>query len=160
MKKSVFLLCLSLYLMPAVSIKAQSNSFIVFDYDHNGNRTSMYYIFTRVDENELPKDTTAFYRNILSDELSPNDISDGYNVNISLSIYPNPTTGHLVLASDGDSSNQVIIARLVSAQGKLIEERRLVSNQTEFDLTQEPAGVYFLYIERTGEKQLWKIIKQ
>jgi hypothetical protein len=65
-----------------------------------------------------------------------------------------------VLASDGDSSNQVIIARLVSAQGKLIEERRLVSNQTEFDLTQEPAGVYFLYIERTGEKQLWKIIKQ
>lgn len=158
MKKSVFLLCLSLYLMPAVSIKAQINPFIVFNYDHNGNRTSMYYIFTRVDENDLPKDTTAFYRNILSDELSPNDISDGYNMN--LSIYPNPTTGHLVLASDTDSSNQVIIARLVSAQGKLIEERRLVSNQTEFDLTQEPAGVYFLYIERTGEKQLWKIIKQ
>jgi hypothetical protein len=72
--------------MPAVSIKAQINPFIVFNYDHNGNRTSMYYIFTRVDENDLPKDTTAFYRNILSDELSPNDISDGYNVNISLSI--------------------------------------------------------------------------
>lgn len=158
MKKSVFLLCLSLYLMPAVSIKAQINPFIVFNYDHNGNRTSMYYIFTRVDENDLPKDTTAFYRNILSDELSPNDISDGYNMN--LSIYPNPTTGHLVLASDTDSSNQVIIAKLISAQGNLIEERRLVSNHTEFDLTQAPAGVYFLYIERMGEKQLWKIIKQ
>jgi len=144
--------------MSAFSIKAQINSYIVFDYDFNGNRTSMYYIFMRVDENELPiDDTTAFSRNTLSEELSSHD---NFNGDINLSIYPNPTTGHLVLASDTDHSDQVIVARLVSSQGQLIEERRLVSNQTEFDLTQVPAGIYILYIEHTGEKQLWKIIKQ
>ena len=140
--------------MPLVSIKAQFISdqqialYVVFDYDDNGNRTSVNYIITQVDENE---------KNILSEELSPSDISSG---DINLSIYPNPTTGYLILTFEYDEGNQDMMARLFSAQGNLIEEKKIVSDHTEFDLTQAPAGVYFLYIERTGEKQLWKIIKQ
>ena len=149
MKKSLFLICLILLLMPSVSIMAQIiNTYIVFDYDDNGNRTSVNYICMRVDENEFLADT---------DELSPSDVSNG---DINLSIYPNPTTGYLVLASEYNDDNQDMMARLFSVQGNLIEEKRIVDDHTEFDLTQAPAGIYFLYVENTGEKLLWKIIKK
>ncbi len=127
--------------MSALCLEAQNNPIVVFYYDDNGNRTGLDYTVIRIDDIESIKDA--------------NDIFDEI-----MSVYPNPTTGYLVLTSTINSNESYLVSRLISVQGKLIVEKRLISEHTEFDLTQLSAGIYFLSVECDEEKHMWKIIKQ
>ena len=146
MKQLFFIIGLTLQLVFAGSLLAQPTPTVMFNYDDDGNRTSVTYILIRVDDNKSPD--VATFDNTNSTE------------SISLSVYPNPTTGQIVVAAENYANSQDITARLVSIQGYTIEEKALVSDHTEFDVTQSPAGTYFLYIEYNNKKQIWKIIKR
>lgn len=137
---------------------AQNSSSVVFTYDNNGNRTSVQYVMSKIDDDESPNDTINDRSGDKNGDFatSGNDTIGGINI----SIYPNPTSGYLVLSTDSYSQSRTINVRLLSLQGIIIDEREITSDRAEFDLSGSPAGVYLLSIICDEEKHLWKIVKK
>ena len=143
--KTRFFVLIVVLLELTIKMTAQMTSSVVFSYDDDGNRTSVEYVIIRFQENT-------------TDELSSDNMDEIGNVDIS--IYPNPTTGFIVLSVDSDDYTQIFNAKLMSFDGTTIAEKKVANNREEFNLTQVPAGIYFLSTDYNGEKQLWKIIKR
>ena len=72
-------------------------------------------------------------------------------------IYPNPTTGHLLLESFKSDIKKVSIKDL---NGKLILEKLAISRKQEFDLSALPAGLYLIQIQLKKGVVTSKIIKE
>ena len=143
--KTRFFVLIVVLLELTIKMTAQMTSSVVFSYDDDGNRTSVEYVIIRFQENT-------------TDELSSDNMDEIGNVDIS--IYPNPTTGFIVLSVDSDDYTQIFNAKLMSFDGTTIAEKKVANNREEFNLTQVPAGIYFLSTDYNGEQQLWKIIKR
>lgn len=148
MKRLLFLIIILLLGACIKNLHAQINATVVFNYDVNGNRTSLNYIITRVEENTESAD---------EEDLSTNGDTFG---DITISVYPNPTSGILVLSSNSQNQTQDIDVKLMSLQGNIVDERWIADGNTEFNLTNYPPGIYFLSISHDGERQIWKIIKK
>lgn len=133
------------------NLNAQTNATVVFNYDVDGNRTSLNYVIIRVEE-----DLESVLEGVDKDLSTNNDDIFG---EINLNVYPNPTSGYLVLSSNSQDQVQDVKAKLLSLRGDVVEERVISTGDTEFNLSSYPAGIYFLSIEFNGEKQLYKIIK-
>ena len=127
---------------------SQNNPMVVFTYDSNGNRTSLNYILTRVLDDGITEDTINNNKEV----VSPMDVA--------ISVYPNPVTDYLVVATTAYDQNQVISIKVYSVNGYMIEEKVTSSDRTEFNLSNYPAGIYFLSVICDEERQLWKIIKK
>lgn len=79
----------------------------------------------------------------------------------SLSIYPNPTSGKVIIKSDLTSSDEVKI-RLMDIQGRLIKTLENPGNQfnVELDLTNLAKGVYFLQVEQGSYQHVERVVLQ
>jgi hypothetical protein len=60
----------------------------------------------------------------------------------------------------GAGSEQRLHATLVTSNGIILDERDLTESRTDFDLSRQANGLYFLEINGTSERQVWKIIKR
>ncbi len=69
-------------------------------------------------------------------------------------IYPNPNTGKFVVEITDIGSELTVFNSL----GSLIYTKTLSSSQTEVDLRNNPKGVYFVYINRSGIPIVHKVI--
>jgi len=90
-------------------------------------------------------------------------IEDAQNINISaeniILIYPNPTTGILVIASEAKQSIKNI--KITDITGKIILSPFVKgAGGLEIDLTPQPSGIYLLKIETEKGVYTEKIIKQ
>lgn len=153
-----FLSLIALLFLQFVCIKltyGQNNMKVSFTYDDNGNRTYLTVSMIRVDENAILNDS-------LGDAFSERYTDIGLDTinGINISIYPNPTCGYLVVSADSHDDSAPMNMSLLSFGGKLLDEHTSTMENTEFDLTDYTAGVYFLVIDYKGEKHVWKIIKK
>jgi hypothetical protein len=70
---------------------------------------------------------------------------------ITTSIYPNPTQGFIQV--DMVNTNDVDIQiQIIDAIGKLIETQKVngIDIRTSFDLSNQPAGIYFIRVLTSG----------
>jgi len=80
----------------------------------------------------------------------------------SLSVYPNPTSGLLVLktSSSGPLSGLGLQYKLFDIKGNLLDNRKLKSNETDIDLGSFLPAAYFLKVFRDNKEiKTFKIIK-
>lgn len=149
------IILLSLLAVCAKHSCAQNNMRVSLTYDDNGNRTYLTAYLIRVDEN-------AMFNDSLGDAFSERYTDIGLDTinGINISIYPNPTCGSLVVSADSHDDSSPMNMSLLSFGGKLLDEHTSTMGNTEFDLTDYTAGVYFLVINYNGEKHVWKIIKK
>ena len=78
------------------------------------------------------------------------------NINIGLSVYPNPTANYLTLnLEDIEFSN--LSFQLYDMQGKEIENRGLTSNSTTINMELLPVSTYFLKV--TNNQKIIKTFK-
>ncbi|MFZ4543028.1 MAG: T9SS type A sorting domain-containing protein [Saprospiraceae bacterium] len=86
--------------------------------------------------------------------------SKDIELDISISVYPNPTEDKLTLQVE-DYHRYNLLYQLLDLQGKLLESTALISNQTQIDMHNLPAATYFLNVVNGGNKkvQSFKIIK-
>ena len=145
MKKSkILLLCLFLIILfPTL----QSQDKVTYRYDAAGNRISRTISIsprsTAVEEDE--EEQLDVYSEIFSD--------------ITLKIYPNPTTGLLKVEIYNLPEYQMATIWLYSMSGQLITNINNVSNNADIDISGQPAGVYVMRIIAGEFQTEWKIIK-
>ena len=112
---------------------------IVFTYDANGNRVTRSIMFKRID--------------------SP-DKSPVASQPLHYDLLPNPTYGQFSLFLHELNSEKKLHAVLLTMNGVAIDERDINGNQTTFDLSAHPPGIYLLEVEGPDGHQSWKVIKQ
>jgi hypothetical protein len=81
-------------------------------------------------------------------------------LNISLTAYPNPTTGTLTLQIS-DYNNEKLAYQLFDMQGKQISNGQVTAQQTQINMNGLPSATYLIYIVNQENKkvQSFKIIK-
>ena len=81
------------------------------------------------------------------------------SLNISLSIFPNPTSDFLTLEVD-DYNNETLSFDLLDEQGKLILSEQITNQETQVAMSNLARGSYFINIVQSNKKiQTFKIIK-
>lgn len=80
--------------------------------------------------------------------------------NISLSIFPNPTSDNLTLQIS-EYEGEKLQYKIFDVQGKLLKNSVIRSNQTTIDMTALPSATYFIEVVNNKNKkiQTFKIIK-
>ena len=80
-------------------------------------------------------------------------------LNISLSIFPNPTSDFLTLKVQ-DYNNEALSYNLIDEQGKLILSEQITNQETQVVMSTLARGSYFINIVQANKKiQTFKIIK-
>ena len=80
-------------------------------------------------------------------------------LNISLSVFPNPTSDFLTLKVD-DYNNETLSFDLLDEQGKLILSEQITNQETQVAMSTLARGSYFINIVQANKKiQTFKIIK-
>jgi len=73
-------------------------------------------------------------------------------VQSDLEIFPNPTNGDITIKLDGEY--EIVI---LDTRGRLIVQRS-AADQTKMNLSQFESGVYFIHIQKDGERFVEKLI--
>ncbi|MBT8327208.1 MAG: T9SS type A sorting domain-containing protein, partial [Bacteroidia bacterium] len=84
------------------------------------------------------------------EDNSTSDIKKMLDHNIS--IYPNPTTGHVNVVSD----EEILLIEMYDANGKKLLDAR---NQTSIDLNNEASGQYYIRVHTASGKYNKTVIK-
>jgi len=80
-------------------------------------------------------------------------------LNISLSVYPNPTSDNLTLLIS-NYSNENLDYHLYDMHGKLIKTDKITSIKTAVEMQYLTAATYFIHVSRVGKTiQTFKVIK-
>ena len=81
-------------------------------------------------------------------------------LNISLSVYPNPTADNLTLQIS-DYNNEKLSYQLFDMQGKLLNNGQVTAQQTQINTASLPPATYFINVVNQENKkvQSFKIIK-
>ena len=80
-------------------------------------------------------------------------------LNISLSVFPNPTSDFLTLKVE-NYNNEALSYNLIDEQGKLILSEQITNQETLVAMSTLARGSYFINIVQTNKKiQTFKIIK-
>ena len=80
-------------------------------------------------------------------------------LNISLSIFPNPTSEYLTLKVE-DYNNEALSYSLLDEQGKLVLNEQITNQVTQVAMSNLARGAYFINVLQENKKiQTFKIIK-
>lgn len=81
-------------------------------------------------------------------------------LNISLSVFPNPTADHLTLQIS-DYNNEKLSYQLYDMQGKLLNNGQVTTQQTQINTADLPKATYFIHVvnQENQKVQSFKIIK-
>ena len=80
-------------------------------------------------------------------------------LNISLSIFPNPTSDYLTLKVE-DYNNEALSYHLLDEQGKLVLNEQITNQVTQVAMSNLARGAYFINVLQENKKiQTFKIIK-
>lgn len=82
-------------------------------------------------------------------------------LNISLSVFPNPTADNLTLQIS-DYNNEKLSYQLLDMQGKLLNNGQVTTQQTQINTANLPAATYLINVLNQENKkiQTFKIIKK
>jgi len=81
------------------------------------------------------------------------------NINLFLSVYPNPTENMLALSVENYQDEQLTY-QLLDLAGKILSDKKLTGNKTEISLREYSLAVYFLKVfEKENEIKSFRIVK-
>ena len=141
-KKSYWIVLLSLFL----SFHLVFPQNITYEYDNAGNRISRKLVtMLRSDVAEENEEVTT-YMEVIED--------------LEIKIFPNPTNGIIYIELQNLSNSSLADIALYQLSGMLIDRKENIHFSTEFNITDQPAGIYILKIIAGDKQSEWKIIKE
>jgi len=109
----------------------------VYLYDSAGNRIERIYVAEHTPKRSV--ETIAF--------------------NATVSISPNPATDHIKVKISDISKYKVSRLAIYDFQGRLLDEKTNVNEETIFNLTEKNNGAYFVSITLDGSERKFKIMR-
>lgn len=86
-------------------------------------------------------------------------IEEAKSINLDWIVYPNPTTDVLKL-NIGNYENNNLLFQLYDLKGKIIDRKKIISEETIINVSALPTAIYFLkIIDNEQEVKTFKIIK-
>ncbi|MCD4737155.1 MAG: T9SS type A sorting domain-containing protein [Bacteroidales bacterium] len=140
----------AIYLCASISLFSQTQYQIEYTYDETGNRATRELVEIVLKSNT---DTTAFNEpdnEVYSDKLGEYEVS----------IFPNPTKGHLVIEVTGDGIPPQSTMELYSLNGELLYFKKGIDPSTILDLSDKQPGTYLLKIKLRNKSNTWKVIRE
>ncbi len=113
-------------------------------YNSNG-----FYFIQLVANNVCYNDTSTNLVQILEVGI------ENENINNSISVYPNPSSGNFIIKN---GANKLIDVKIFDLNGKLVFEKMNVKNDTEFNLLKISKGVYIIETTIENHKNRNKIL--
>jgi len=123
---------------------AQQTNTVAFSYDLNGNR-----ILRQIVIGDDSKDNTEITIPVI----------DTFET-FTFTLFPNPTDGNFSISINGLDTATPLRATITTTTGAIICDKPLCSPTEDFDLSQQPTGIYLLCLTSGGESHTWKIIKK
>ena len=152
MKKYI---CLIIIFIGALSFVKGQQLKREYDYDNAGNRI-VRKVVTITSQKSSPGHKSANSQSEAGDEEFYEDkVGD-----ISLKIFPNPTTSVVVLQIEGKQDEVDGTVMLYDLSGAKIGEQRITSYRTEVNMSSYPTGAYLATVMINGKVSYWKIVKQ
>lgn len=133
-----FLIVLSSILFTTVESRAQT---VKYTYDLAGNRIRREIVFPRYKTND-----STHYTDQIADHV--------------IKIFPNPTEGLLQIEVNNIQPDFNATAALFSSNGMLVSEKKNITSSISFNISEQPAGIYFLRFRTGEETKTWRIIKK
>jgi len=156
MKRNI---CLMVFFIGLLSFGYGQNNVDVmkreYGYDDAGNR-----IIRKVLEIKSPKQKSMDFQ---SDEGNTDEEKMFYVDkvgDISLKIFPNPTTSIVKLEIVGELVEIEGTVTLYNLSGAKIGSQRITSYRTEIDMSSYAIGTYMATVQINGKINYWKIVKQ
>lgn len=86
-------------------------------------------------------------------------INEASNISLNLTAFPNPTTDFLTLKI-ADTKIESLSYQLYDVAGKLLEEKKITSNEVSISMLNLPNAAYFLKVSSNNKEiKSFKIIK-
>ncbi len=79
-------------------------------------------------------------------ESQPLTIVDDKNVLTGITVYPNPASNYITVASKSNATEGTTTIQLFSATGQLLLKKTMNSNTESFGITKYPNGMYYLQL--------------
>jgi hypothetical protein len=130
---------------------------LAYAYDAGGNMTSRTLNFTAT--SQLKSAIIDTINEVVAEENKPKPIEDRF-IATSVNVYPNPTKGNITISATNFESNTNFRMQLYSNSGVLIMGGKIEDGQTTVNISDKPAGTYYMNISVAGETHQWTIIKQ
>jgi len=87
-------------------------------------------------------------------------LEEASGINLLMSVYPNPTTNTLTLQVEKYSLEQLSYS-FFDLNGRLLDEKKVLENQTIINVNGLPSSIYFLKVKsKNREIKNFKIIKK
>jgi hypothetical protein len=92
-------------------------------------------------------------------------IENSMKINLSCTAYPNPATTHLTLKTE-NTENENLSYQLYDISGKLLENKKVLTNETTIYMEHRPVATYLLKVFQTNqtssptEIKTFKIVKK
>lgn len=142
-------LLIAAMLLLVLSSKAQSFQ-AQYTYDANGNRLTATVIYlSRSSSSPVPKVVEAI-------KVDP-------EINLTITIYPNPTQGDLRVELTGATSDQLSVPsnaiKVWDMQGRLLISLKSIGSSNVVDLSGYSNGTYIMQLFFGGRVKEYKIIK-
>jgi len=151
-------ICLTVLFISLISFMNGQNTDIMkreYGYNNAGNRIVRKEVF-------LPSPPKSPGHKSVSSESDTN-FNDFYTDklgDISLKIYPNPTTSVVKLQIEGIEGEITGMVHLYNLTGSEIGSQPIKSYQMEIDMSSYSTGTYLATVVVNGKTTYWKIVKQ
>ncbi len=181
MKKQIFILSILMLMQLATNAQVIDNeqssatieptevtllSKINYQYDANGNRINrtviVEYIFgmppigdTKTNPTDTTNETLCFSAGII-DSIANNKTNINNEVlNGDIKVFPNPVQEKFYVKFTGASNADGCILQIYDGSGKIFYQATATQNQTEINMSQAKAGIYYLVVVTLDGKRLW-----
>lgn len=125
-----------------------------YTHDANGNRIIRETIVLKMAGNAAASSNTSG-ATAAEEEGKATDV-----LGTAIQVYPNPTTGMVVLeCTDGDvlEGAQILV---LDANGRQVIHQNVEAAQTKIDLSAYANGVYMLRLTYNGRQVVWRVVKE
>jgi len=144
---------------------------INYEYDANGNRINRTVIveyiegmpptvFANTNPTDSTNETLCFSAGVI-DSISNNKTNITNEVlNGDIKVFPNPVQEKFYVKFTGTSNAVGCTMQIYDGVGKIFYQATASQNQTEINMSQAKAGIYYLVIiTKEGKRLWWKVAK-
>jgi hypothetical protein len=122
------------------------------DTVYNHGVTGNFWIsYTYTDNNHCSKADSAYFHSTVCGGISD------LGINASIALYPNPTNGILTLLAPGYAGHSY---EITDQLGRSIQKKTVQSENSTIDVSNQPAGIYYLTIKNTGGNKTIRFVVQ